>query len=224
MDQSIIFVHPNAGARALFHATALGKGYHVQTLASYPEALEIILHTPPELFVISPGAAAMPSNGYLVQVKQAAPRMKVLTLPPHEDIRESIRLFFEKAVGAERILIVDDEKECIDVLQQYLSRKGYTVITALSGKEAVAKVAAERPAVILLDIRMPDMDGITALKKIRETAPEAIVIMTTALGQESVVSEAVKQGAVSYLLKPFSLEKLDEIVAKQIKASRVTDA
>jgi len=222
MDQSVIFVHPNAGARALFHATALGKGYHVQTLSSYPEALEIICATPPELFVISPEAAAMPSTGYLVQVKQAAPRMKILTLPPGTDIRESIGIFFERTPGAERILVVDDEKECIELLRRYLTNKGYTVLTALSGKEAVAKVAAERPALVLLDIRMPDMDGITALKKIREIAPEAIVIMTTALDQESVVCEAIKQGAASYLLKPFSLEKLDEIVIRQIKALKVT--
>jgi len=217
MEQSIIFVHPNAGARALFHVTALGKGFHVQTLESYPEALEMIRIAPPELFVVGQEAGVMPSHGYFVQIKQTAAAMKVLSLPRGADIRESIESFFDKLSGGERILIVDDEPDCIDIIKRYLTRRGYTVATAMSGEEALKKVAAEKPALVLLDIHMPGMDGLTALKKIREIAPTIIVIMTTALDRESVVREAVALGATAYLVKPFSLEKLEESVLEQLK-------
>ncbi len=109
-----------------------------------------------------------------------------------------------------RILVVDDEQDVCDMLEKFLKIKGYEVSTALSGKEALTLVKEEKPHIVLLDIRMPEMDGLECLERIKEIDKEIGVIMITALKQEEVGKKAMELGAYDYITKPLSLQYLQD--------------
>jgi DNA-binding NtrC family response regulator len=109
-----------------------------------------------------------------------------------------------------RILVVDDEQGVCDMLEKFLKIKGYEVSTALSGEEALTLVKEKKPHVVLLDIRMPEMDGLECLERIKEIDEEIGVIMITALKQEEVGKKAMELGAYDYITKPLSLQYLQD--------------
>ncbi|KPJ69921.1 hypothetical protein AMJ44_01845 [candidate division WOR-1 bacterium DG_54_3] len=109
-----------------------------------------------------------------------------------------------------RILVVDDEQDVCDMLEKFLKIKGYEVSTALSGEDALALVKKEKPHIVLLDIRMPEMDGLECLERIKEIDKEIGVIMITALKQEEVGKKAMELGAYDYITKPLSLQYLQD--------------
>lgn len=105
-----------------------------------------------------------------------------------------------------RILVVDDEKHIVRLVQLNLERAGYEVITAYDGLEALEKVRSERPDMIVLDVMMPRMDGFETLQRLRanpETS-EIPVIMLTAKSQEQDIFKGWQSGADCYLTKPFN--------------------
>jgi CheY-like chemotaxis protein len=108
-----------------------------------------------------------------------------------------------------RVLVVDDEPDAVELLQEFLTGKGYEVITAANGKEALQKLKAERPHLILLDVRMPGMNGLEALRRIREIDREVGVIMVTAVNEEETGREALRLGAFDYIVKPLDLAYLE---------------
>ena len=95
-----------------------------------------------------------------------------------------------------------------------LAEHGFEVAEAASGTEAVASYKASRPDAVLLDITMPDMDGLAALKQLKAHDPGARVAMVTAMGQQSIVMEALKSGARDFVVKPFSAERVIAAVNK----------
>ena len=108
-----------------------------------------------------------------------------------------------------KILVVDDEvKEC-ELLRRFLGKKGYTVITANNGMDAIEKVQNESPDVMLLDIRMPGMDGVEVLKCVREFSKKIGIIMVTAVMDEDIAKNTMKLGADEYITKPIDLERLE---------------
>lgn len=107
-----------------------------------------------------------------------------------------------------KVLVVDDELDFCNSLKEILAREGYEVIIANSGLEAINKVNTERPQLILLDIQMPQMDGIQTLKKIREIDKEAVITMITVVKDISVARSAIKLGAINYILKPLDADSL----------------
>jgi two-component system, response regulator, stage 0 sporulation protein F len=116
----------------------------------------------------------------------------------------------------EKILIVDDEENVRNLLVEFFSMKGFPTISARNGEEAIALVKSEKPAVILLDVMMPGMDGILTLKKIREFNKEVGVVMATAVEDEQIVQEAMKLGSYHYVLKPFDLQYLELVVTTRL--------
>lgn len=106
------------------------------------------------------------------------------------------------------ILVVDDAAFMRLRLKKILSSEGYRVVEACDGREAVALYHTERPDAVLLDIAMPEMDGLSALRTIREADPGARVAMVTALSQQQVVLEAVRAGARDYLVKPCDADRI----------------
>lgn len=113
-----------------------------------------------------------------------------------------------------RILIVDDAEFLRVRLTKMLDTDGYEVYQAENGAKAVATYREVRPDVVLMDVTMPEMDGLTALKEIVSFDPRARVVMLTALGQESVVLEAVKSGARDFVVKPFEHERVRKAISK----------
>lgn len=118
-------------------------------------------------------------------------------------------------MGTERILLVDDEPAVLELLKEYLEGRGYAVITASNAAEALSAFSAHRPHVVLLDIVMPEADGLTILRRLQELDRKAGVIMLTAVGDEEVAKEALRQGAYDYITKPVDLGYLElSILAK----------
>jgi DNA-binding response OmpR family regulator len=111
-----------------------------------------------------------------------------------------------------RILVVEDEKETREFLSEFLTLRGYHVLTACDGLEALTTVKNERPHIVLLDIRMPGLDGIEVLRRIRALDKEVGVIMVTAVKDEKVGEYALKLGASDYITKPINLDDLEKSV------------
>lgn len=113
-----------------------------------------------------------------------------------------------------RILVVDDAAFMRMRLAGILQENGYQVLEAANGQEAVDRYFAEQPDLVLMDITMPVMDGITAIENIRSRDPDARVIVCSAMGQQSMVIRAVKAGAKDFIVKPFQPERVMEAVGK----------
>jgi CheY-like chemotaxis protein len=112
------------------------------------------------------------------------------------------------------ILIVDDEKNIRLTLSQVLETLGAEIDTAANGEEALTKLKGREFSLILLDIRMPGMDGMEILRRVREIRPDIRVIMITAYGTIESAVEAMKLGAVDFLQKPFDPEEIRELVSR----------
>ncbi|MBI3006877.1 MAG: response regulator [candidate division NC10 bacterium] len=110
---------------------------------------------------------------------------------------------------AAKVLVVDDEPEAVELLVEFLSSKGYEVLTATSGEEALRRVKEDRPHLVLLDIRMPKMSGLEVLRRIREIDAEMGIIMVTAVNEEDVGRQALELGAFDYIVKPLDLKYLE---------------
>ncbi|MFP6871172.1 MAG: response regulator [Nitrospinota bacterium] len=117
-----------------------------------------------------------------------------------------------------RILIVDDEQELVNFLAEEFKDRGLDVDTALNGLEAVESVMAKSPNIVLLDVRMPGMDGIAALKKFKDINPVLKVVMMTAFQDEKIMEQARALGAIDYIKKPVSLAYLDTVIMGEISS------
>jgi two-component system, NtrC family, response regulator AtoC len=116
----------------------------------------------------------------------------------------------------EKILVIDDEKVIRDVLEAFLAKKGYEVVSASSAEEGIEKLKTEKPKVILLDIRMPGMSGVDAIKRIREIDKDVGILMATAVLDEEIARQTIKLGASDYIIKPFDLNYLEKSLAVKI--------
>jgi two-component system chemotaxis response regulator CheY len=115
-----------------------------------------------------------------------------------------------------KILIVDDAEFLRVRISKMLTGDGFDVIQAENGARAVEMYKANQPDLVLMDVTMPEMDGLTALREIRGFDANAKVIMLTALGQESVVLEAIKSGAKDFIVKPFEHDRVIGAIRKLI--------
>ena len=119
-------------------------------------------------------------------------------------------------MGARKVMVVDDDPFMLINYKLMLVENGFEVIEAANGSEAVSFYKETRPDMVLMDITMPDMDGITALKEIRAIDPDAKIAMVTAMGQQSMVMEALKSGAKDFVIKPFDQDRVLEAVKKMM--------
>jgi DNA-binding NtrC family response regulator len=113
-----------------------------------------------------------------------------------------------------RVLVVDDEQVVRTGIAQALERLGFEVRLAASGGEALKLMAAWSAGIVLLDVRLPDMDGLKVLNRLSQDYPETVVIMITGYPNIEGAVESIKQGALDYLVKPFHLDHLEALVAK----------
>ena len=118
---------------------------------------------------------------------------------------------------AKNILICDDAAFMRMMIKDILSKNGYNVAgEAENGAKAVEKYNELKPDLVLMDITMPEMDGIQALKAIKGADPAALVIMCSAMGQQAMVIEAIQAGAKDFIVKPFQADRVLEAVKKVI--------
>lgn len=118
---------------------------------------------------------------------------------------------------AKNILICDDAAFMRMMIKDILTKNGYNVAAeAENGAKAVEKYNEVKPDLVLMDITMPEMDGIQALKKIKENDPSALVIMCSAMGQQAMVIESIQSGAKDFIVKPFQQDRVLEAVRKVV--------
>lgn len=116
-----------------------------------------------------------------------------------------------------KVLIVDDSRTSRKILKGILESEGYDVIgEATNGQEGYDKYAELKPDVVTMDITMPVLDGISALKKIKGDFPEAKIVMVTAAGQKTKMVEAIRSGANEFVAKPFEPENLKAVIDKVV--------
>lgn len=116
-----------------------------------------------------------------------------------------------------QVLIVDDAAFMRMMIKDILTKNGYTVAgEAENGAIALTKYRELNPALVLMDITMPEVDGITALKNIRKEDNAAKVVMCSAMGQQAMVLEAIQNGARDFIVKPFVADRVLEAVQKAI--------
>jgi two-component system response regulator AtoC len=119
---------------------------------------------------------------------------------------------------AKRILIIDDERPLLETLEMFFTEKGYAVRCAMSAKEGLKQSTAFDPHVIILDIRLPDMNGLDVLQQLIRNGKNNIIIIT-AFHDMDITIKAVKFGAFDYIPKPIDVEELDRVIDKALKSS-----
>lgn len=123
---------------------------------------------------------------------------------------------WRNAMG-KRILITDDALFMRVTLKNILTKQGYEIAgEATNGRESVELYQSTNPDLVTMDITMPEMDGISAVKEIRKIDSNACIIMCTAMGQKTMVMDAITAGAKDFIVKPFQPEKVLDAVKKQI--------
>lgn len=117
------------------------------------------------------------------------------------------------------ILVVDDAAFMRMMIRDILAKEGYTIHEAVNGRDAIEKFDEVRPDLVTMDITMPELDGISALKAIREAEPKARILIVSAMGQQKMIVEALEAGALDFLVKPFQPTKVLETVKKCLQAT-----
>ena len=124
-------------------------------------------------------------------------------------------------MSKERILVVDDEANARGALRTILSEEGYEITEAADGEQALALIHEVSPALVLADVRMPKMDGITLLERARAESPDALFLMMTAFGSIEAAVRAMKAGAENYLVKPLDVDSVLVYVGKALEKRRL---
>lgn len=119
-----------------------------------------------------------------------------------------------------KILIVDDEKDLAEITGELLEFKGYEAELAKSGYEAIEKASKTSFDLCLLDIRLPDMNGVEVFLRIKEILPQMRIIMMTGFAVEDLIEEALKQGVYACIHKPFDMKRLLELIEEALKQKR----
>jgi DNA-binding NtrC family response regulator len=122
-------------------------------------------------------------------------------------------------MGKMRVLLVDDETEFVSALSERLYLRGFEAQTATSGEEALEKIAASPPQVVLLDMLMPGMSGLEVLQHIRKDYPQVQVILLTGRGSWDGIM-GIREGAYECLMKPIQIEELIPIMTSAVEGTR----
>jgi len=120
----------------------------------------------------------------------------------------------------DKILLIDDDEGLIHFLTRFFQRKGYEVTSCLNGKTAIEKISVKRFDLIMLDYKMPELNGLETLKKIKDAQVKTPIIIMTAYGNTELAIEAMKHGAYDYMVKPFEREELSRIVFDALVVNR----
>jgi len=115
-----------------------------------------------------------------------------------------------------KIMIVDDAQFLRLRIANLLTKQGYNIVEAKDGEQAIETYRMAHPDAVLMDITMPRKDGLSALAEIRKLDPRAKVIMLSALGQQSMILEALKAGATDFLVKPYNSERIVKVLQKAL--------
>ncbi len=237
MEKKILVVDDELNMRNLLYSVFSKEGYKVLTALEGEEAVEIVRKEKPDLMLLDIRMPKLDGIETLKRIREFDNRIKIiiLTAVGTAELERQARLngacgFLKKPfdvygitnvvkqilwerpeLGNEgkKILVVDDNPKICAVLKAFLSNRGYSPIIAASGEEALEKIKTAKPIIVLLDIKMPGMDGLMTLKRIKGINEDIGVIMITGVEDENIGEEAMKLGAYDYIRKPFDLDYLE---------------
>lgn len=126
-------------------------------------------------------------------------------------------------MAQERILVVEDDPSMSFFLSEAMKKEGYQVDAVASGEEAVERIAQDRFNLVILDLKLPSMDGMEVLTNIKVTNPEVAIIMITAHGSKDIAIEAIKKGAYDYFTKPFGINEMRVVVKRALERGYLQD-
>ena len=119
--------------------------------------------------------------------------------------------------GTNHILVVDDESDVRELLRKFLTRRGYEVDTASDGMAAIEAIRENPPNIVLLDIRLPKIDGLSVLRRLRDDADDVAIITMSGIADEDMARQRLELGAADFITKPFNLPYLEtSLLAKLI--------
>ncbi|HEX9700734.1 MAG TPA: response regulator [Acidobacteriota bacterium] len=124
---------------------------------------------------------------------------------------------FMSVQGTNHILVVDDESDVRELLSKFLTRRGYEVNTASDGMAAMEAIRDNRPDIVLLDIRLPKIDGLSVLQRLRDESENVAIITMSGVADEDTARRSLELGAADFITKPFNLPYLEtSLLAKLI--------
>jgi len=175
-----------------------------------------------EVKKIDPKAAVIMMTAYSVEdlVKEALEEGAYAVVYKPFDINRIIAIIQELLHEKILILVVDDQFADRETLKAILQDKGYRVATARDGAEAIQMVKKKHYDIILLDVRLPDMNGVKTFEQVKEIDPKAVVIMMTGYTEEDLVKRAVREGAYTCIYKPFDMKKVIALVEEIAKEKK----
>ena len=238
----ILLVAQDLVQRGSLYDLLVRHGYLVKTVFSAERALASLRHERPDVILVGScddecGGLGLPDRvrtfdadtpmillGDREAFEQSDPRLRddIQVFLPDSVPEQTLVAAVEQVTIAHRpakplrypgaILIVDDEPELLYTLKDFLEARGCNVVTATSGEAALVQLGRYEPSLVLLDVKLGGMDGFITLKKIKEQHPNLPVIMTTALEDQDMISQAFALGAYEYLTKPYNLAALQGVL------------
>ena len=245
MQKKILVVDDDLRIRELLYELFSRKGYKVFSALGGKEAIELMAQEKLDLVILDIKMPLLDGIETLRRIRVFDTKTMIIMLTASDEagLDKKARLsgangFFRKeldlslitkaverilteekeasAAQPENILIVDDDLQICYLLKNFLIKKGFYVLTAASGEEALERIKTVRPLIVLLDINLPGMDGLMALKRIKEIDEKINVIIITGLGYEDIAEEAIIAGAYDYITKPLDLHYLEMCLLTKI--------
>ncbi len=228
----IIIAQSNEKTRGMFYKTFTDLGYMAATVLTHREILDLLTKERPSYIILDAAISDISAESILKKIALIDDTINVLIAPRDKNALQFIKGFVDIIINRQiiaptqeeskstalktKILVVDDQIAPLELIKNFLSRKGYIITTALSGEEALSKIKEHRPDIVFLDICMPGIDGIITLKAIKDFDKSIIIIMTSGNDDRDIIKETIELGANGYLIKPFNLKKLEETILNNI--------
>lgn len=227
------------------------KGFSIYAARSGEMALLILEFEQPDLILLDPQLSDTAAAPLIQKIRSLNPRTPLVVLGeaaieglnpdtaatlvrlPSDVTGDSLlstlrdKLPVEKPAAqmakAGTVLLIDDEERMCIIMQDFLTLNGFVVKTAASGEEGLALLSQGLPDAVMLDVRMPGMDGLVVLKKIRASFPRLPVILVTHVDEEATREEASQLGASGYVTKPFNFDGLKGALRQAIRQKPSSD-
>lgn len=236
----ILVVDDQAGIRLSLRGILSKKGYQVAVAESGEEALERVKAEEYRVVFMDVKMPGMSGVDTFLKMKEICPKTSVIMMTAYaveEEIKRAIRggayavvykpfemdhilnIVDECLENRTLVLVVDDLVEYRDLLKTILEKKGHRVVDVDSGEECLKQIKERKFQIILLDVRLPGMNGVETLKQVKEIRPDVAVVMITGFSLEQMVQEAVQNGSYACLNKPVDVNQLlsvvDQCLAKE---------
>lgn len=242
-NPTVLVIGKDPALRDRLHRVLAGETSSVLTVLTIDDALNVMKHEWPAVVLVDPPPTDAETHALVSRLRAVNAALPIIvfstTQPLAERVATQVQAVLRRDASDETllaevrrwrsppsrqsgtrwpgsILVVDNEPKIRQILQQFLHDHGFAVATADSGAAAVEAVKQSSPSVVLLDIAMPGMDGLAALRQIKALRPATTVIMVTGLEEEQTMGQALALGADDYVLKPFNLEYLETTVLSKL--------